>query len=240
MQLVPDGLASVYVDEELERLDKSRYSLCATVFSPPPPQFLDFYRVLRSRLLSELPAQFVNGMYFYPASGLHCTCATLHGYTRPPPSDDGASLRTAWAEALNDVAKSVPSAKVRLRGAIMEGSAAYFIFEDVHGGIMNIRNCLSERVRSPLFRQKIIQSDSSPNYFRAPTIVHISFMRFRSVPGQVADKEMLLRRFKTVVQAALPEPLDFQVDLVVLRESRSFHAVTGHPVHSGALSVSSM
>jgi hypothetical protein len=239
MKLVPDALASVYSDEELERLDKSRYSLGATVFSPPPPLFLDFYSALQSRLLSELPSQFGDCMYFYPPSGLHCTCATLHGYTRPPPSDDGASLRSLWAEALNEVAKCVPSFKLRLHGAVMDGSAAYFLFEDVDGGIMQMRHCLNERVESHLFRQKIIQSYSSPIYFRAPTIIHISFMRFRNVPVKDGDKETLLNGFNNVVRAALPKALDFQVRLAVLRESRSFHAISGQSVHSAALFMSS-
>jgi hypothetical protein len=225
MLLFPDKFASVFKDEELVCCDKSRYSLGVAILDPAPREFLDFYRAFLSRLNRALPERHLRGMYLYPPAALHCTCATLHGYSRPPPQDDGKRLRAMWARGVDGLAEALPPFRLLLSGAVMDGSAAYFTFDDMDGGIKRIRSYLTGCADAPDMQLQTAQSHSSLDYFRTSTIVHVSFMRFRSVSSQARDQSSLLTTFDNAVRDALVEPVQVQIPRVTLRESRSLHAI---------------
>jgi hypothetical protein len=231
MVLFPDKFASVHTDDELVCCDKSRYSLGVAVLDPPPREFLEFYGAFLSLLNRALPQPHLRGMYFYPPAALHCTCATLHGYSRPPPQDDGKRLRAMWACVVDGLAESLPPFRLQLSGAVMDGSAAYFTFDDMDGGIKRIRSYLKGCTEAPDMHLQTAQSYSSLDYFRTATIVHVSFMRFRSVPSQAREQDSLLTFFNSAVCDALVEPVQVQIPGVALRESWSLHAIAGRCVH---------
>lgn len=226
MNLQVDQYASVHGDEELERNDASRYSLGVSACSPPPQILVAQYNSFVSAVLQKLPGSMTKNLYIYPTSSLHITIATLHGFSRKAPADGGRELVTVWRHILERELQKLLSFTLIADSLEIRGSAAILRMKDVNGGISKMRQILGAKICEKQTHKDLSEAGSHPDYFRVPLICHMSLLRFRDIPPSVLLQKRMIHLLQSMFKDTW-QPVAVRVKNVTLRESLSFHAITG-------------
>lgn len=244
MSITADYLAARYDDAELIRPDPSRYSLSVAALSPPCNAMRARYEELLSTVVDLLPQSVQRqDLYLYPTSALHITCATLHGYTRDPPRDPNAlttksdletttlagtaALRALWTPAVKKATCNIAKFRVAFTGVVVRGSAMFILGEDLDGGVASLRASLSAAVSDIRLQRAICEVGSSPEYFGAPRIVHMTMMRVRKPPLEKEEQVALVEALELAGRRVFSKPLMVDIESVGFRESQTLHAING-------------
>jgi uncharacterized protein len=164
-------------------------------------------------------------VYFYPASSLHVTVATLFRGGETVPEERQCELKRLWSELLERAAKDrlwpTKHFALRIDSAQIGARAGILLWNDESGGISAMRQCLRRAVSTMKAAAESSEIVQFLDLLDVPPIVHSTFLRFYESPQ--TDGATLQDRFAVRVLSQIRDyfPVRYKIALVALVCERS-------------------
>jgi hypothetical protein len=220
-----DGPAASFVPDEhaqalaLWRQDPSKkpddeFGLLLVSGWPPMPEMIKQYdRFVELVRQCFEPSDLQSAVYIYPSSCLHVTVATLHAFTRRSKGVDVREhLLRNWSNVVAKASRRVDwpasALQLTLKSSQIGKSAGILLWEETTGGLDRMRECI--RLEAHDQRSKLEAAGIDLETLVIPSIVHSSFLRFRSVPQTSGEdiqskfQELVVPQLENIFSSSLP------------------------------------
>eukprot|EP00177_Eucheuma_denticulatum_P005024 GFKZ01009149.1.p1 GENE.GFKZ01009149.1~~GFKZ01009149.1.p1 ORF type:complete len:252 (-),score=13.37 GFKZ01009149.1:296-1051(-) len=193
----------------------SVFSLLLTLLNPIPEPLSSSFRAFSSSLGAKLDAAGVNPSHYllYSEQSFHCSVATLHHYSSPPPHNSYAVTK-AWGHLVENFIQSEPwppfnTTYLRVTGVkVFPDGVVVFLYEDHDHVIFTLRRWL-ENMRT---QNQSHHQGTDPYRVRIPAIYHSTVLRWRETPI-VENSGFSTKQLQSLADAAFKET--FEPGLVV-------------------------
>lgn len=168
----------------------SVFGLILTTLHPPPSSLATSYFTFRTLLQTALHQAGVPASEYtlYSTNALHCTIATFHPFTTPPPPNPQAAI-SAWSTLVDAAIRSprfgaaiasTPISYVRVKQAkVFDDGVGVLLYDDSDAIISTLRDALRDLQMSKQFTP---DSEINVAHMKIPNIYHSTVLRWHHSP----------------------------------------------------------